>query len=97
MSTIANRLTVLSRIAAGLLGGYAFTWGLVTLSIALLVASGMPYGEATTLMTMLAFLALLFVLCWAFAARRVWRVWLVLGGGGAVMSGLALWIAGRLA
>lgn len=89
-------LHVVSRIAAGLLGGYAFVWGLVTLSLALLVASGMPYGEARTLMMLLAFLVFLIAFCWAFAHASLTRVWMLLAGGGGVMSALAWWLAGTL-
>jgi hypothetical protein len=85
---------VVSRIAASLLGGYAFVWGLVTLGIALLVAAGMPYDEAQTLLHLLAFLVFLVCFCWAFAAASVVRVWAVLAGGGVVMTSAA-WLISR--
>lgn len=84
----------MSRIAASLLGGYAFVWGFVTLGIALLMALGMGYGDARTLSYLLAFLVFLAVFCWAFAAASVLRVWLVLAGGGVVMTGFA-WLLTR--
>lgn len=77
---------IVSRVAAGLAGGYGFTWGFTALSIALLVAAGMDYGEAWTLAMLLAFLVFLTVICWAFAAASVLRVWLVLAGGGVAMT-----------
>lgn len=77
---------IVARIAAGLLGGYAFTWGFVTLSIALLLVVGMPYGEARTMAYLLAFLVLLVVFCWSFVASSLARVWLVLAGGAGVMT-----------
>ncbi len=83
-----------SRIAASLLGGYAFTWGFTVFGIALLVLAGMSYHEAQTLVFMLAFLVFLAVFCWAFAAVRVARVWLVLAGGGAAMTVVA-WLLTR--
>lgn len=86
--------SVLSRIAASLLGGYAFIWGFVTLGIALLVAAGMPYDEAQTLLFLLAFLVFLVCFCWTFAASSVARVWAVLAGGGAAMTGAA-WLISR--
>ena len=89
-----NTRSVLARIAASLLGGYAFIWGLVTLGIALLVAAGMPYDEAQTLLFLLAFLVFLACFCWAFAAASVVRVWAVLAGGGAAMTGAA-WLISR--
>lgn len=82
---------IVSRVAASLFGGYAFTWGFVTLSIGLLLLSGMPYNEARTLVYLLAFLVLLFVFCWSFVAVSLARVWLVLAGGGIVMTAAA-WI-----
>lgn len=77
---------IASRIAASLLGGYALVWGFANAGIALGVAAGMPYGEARTLLHLLAFLLFLTVFCWAFAASTARRVWSVLGGGGAVLS-----------
>lgn len=85
----STSLQVTSRIAASLLGGYAFTWGFVVLGIVLLLLAGMSYHEAETLAYLLAFLVFLTVFCWAFAAARVARVWGVLAGGGAAMTGAA--------
>lgn len=84
-------LHIASRVAAGLLGGYAFTWGFTVFGIALLVLAGMSYHEAQTLIFMLAFLIFLVVLCWAFAAARVVRVWNVLAAGGAALT-LGAWL-----
>ena len=85
-----SRRHVVSRIAASLLGGYAFVWGFTTLGIALLLAAGMNYGDAQTLVLLLAFLVFLAVFCWAFAASSLVRVWAVLAGGGAVMTAVRL-------
>lgn len=86
--------SLISRIAASLLGGYAFTWGFTTLGITLLVAAGMPYGEAQTLLFLLAFLLFLGLFLWAFAAASLRRVWTVLAGGAAVMT-TAAWLLTR--
>ena len=91
----ANTLIV-SRIAAGLAGGYDFTWGFVTLGIAMLLAVGVSFGEARTLIFLVAFLLLLVVFFWAFIATSLARVWLVLLGGGATMTGIA-WLMTRTA
>jgi hypothetical protein len=80
---------VLGRIAASLLGGYAFTWGITTLGITGLVALGVDYHEAHTVLMLLAFLFFLGAFLWAFAARSLARVWLVLGLGGVCMTGAA--------
>lgn len=87
----ALQMQIISRIAASLLGGWLFTWGFTTLGIAALVALGMRYGEAQTLLFLLAFIVFLVVFVWAFAAASVKRVWLVLAGGGAAMT-LAAWL-----
>lgn len=82
-------LSILSRVAASLLGGWFFTWGFVVLAIASLVASGMPFGDARTLAYLLAFLVFLALFLWSFAAASAARVWLVLAGGGLGMAGAA--------
>jgi hypothetical protein len=89
--------SVLSRIAAAVLGGYAFIWGFVTLGIEALVALHMSYSDAWTLVMMLAFLLFLGLFLWAFAARSLLRVWLVFAGGGALMTAAALLVGVRLA
>ncbi|MES2265032.1 MAG: iron uptake protein [Pseudomonadota bacterium] len=88
-------LHLASRVAASLLGGYVFVWGSVVLGIALLLAAGMPYGQAQTLMFLFAFLVFLACFCWAYAAASLARVWSVLVGGGAAMTGAA-WLLARL-
>ena len=88
------RLHIVSRIAASLLGGWVFTWGFASLGIVLLVAAGMSYREAQTLLFLLAFLVFLALFCWSFAAASLARVWLVLGGGGASMTAAA-WALSR--
>lgn len=88
--------SALSRVAASLLGGYAFTWGFSVFGIALLVLAGMTYHDAEALVFMLAFLVFLVVFCWASAAARLTRVWGVLAGGGAVMTVAAWMLTGAL-
>ena len=85
---------VVSRIAAGVLGGYTFIWGFTTLTIALALAARRSYGEAQTTAYLLAFLLFLAAFLWAFAAKRVAVVWAVLGGGGALMTAIA-WLMTR--
>ncbi|MBT9463949.1 iron uptake protein [Hydrogenophaga sp.] len=91
MTTATSPTTahVIGRIAASLLGGYAFTWGVTTLGITGLVALGVDYHEAHTVLMLLAFLVFLVAFVWAFAARSLARVWLVLGLGGLCMTGAA--------
>jgi hypothetical protein len=82
-------LQIASRVAASVLGGYAFVWGFTAFCIALGLAAGMAYDQAQTLAHLLAFLVFVACFCWAFAAARLARVWGVLAGGGALMTGLA--------
>jgi hypothetical protein len=93
----AMSLHVASRILASVFGGWLFTWGFVTLGIACAVGLGMSYGDARTLLYLLAFLVFLGMFLWAFAAASVARVWLLLGGGGAAMTGAAWLLSQRLA
>ena len=82
------RSEVLWRIAAAVLGGYAFCWGLIALSVAGLYALGLEFHDAETLGSILAFLAYLAVFLWAFCAATLRPVWLVLAGGGAALASL---------
>lgn len=84
----------LSRIAAAVIGGYAFAWGFAALGSMLLARFGMARTEAIVTATMLGFVVYLAAILWAFAARRLGIVWLVLAGGGTVATGLAHWLAG---
>ena len=95
MTSLApTRSHIVSRIAASLLGSYAFVWGFTVLVIALAIAAGMPYGDAQTLAYLLAFLVFVTTFCWAFAAQSLARVWAMLAGGGAAMTAIA-WLMTR--
>jgi hypothetical protein len=84
-----TRTHIASRIAASLLGGWSFVWGFTTLSVTTQVALGQPYDEAHTASMLLAFLVFLVAFCWSFAAASLARVWAVLAGGAALMTGTA--------
>lgn len=75
--------------AASVLGGYAFTWGFAAFAIAALVALGVDFHEAETGTLIVAFLVFLGVFIWSFSVPRIARIWAVLLGGGAVMTGAA--------
>ena len=92
----APALQVVSRVGAALLGSYAFVWGFVTLVAVLGTASGMAFEDAQTLAYLHAFLVFVVCFCWAFAARSVVVVWLVLTLGATVMSGLGWWLASTM-
>ena len=87
-------MSVALRIAAGMLGGYAFTWGFIAFAIVMLFAASMDFHDAEALGYILGFVVFLLAFLWAFAARSLARVWLVLAGGGALMSGAA-WLVQR--
>ncbi|MFT3666814.1 iron uptake protein [Piscinibacter sp.] len=89
-----TRAHIASRVAASLLGGWSFVWGFVALCITALVALGQPYDEAYKAAMLLAFLVFLAAFCWAFAAASLARVWTVLAGGAALMTGAA-WLLQR--
>lgn len=82
-------MTVAARIAAAVLGGYGFAWGLAAAATSLAVAAGMGFHDAEFLSSLFGVLAFLGALLWAIAARRLWPVWAVLAGGGAALAGLA--------
>jgi hypothetical protein len=84
-----RKLPLVSRIAAAVLGGYAFCRGFIALAMSAMYAAGMPFHDAEHLSAILGMLLYLAVFCWAFAAAGVRRVWGVLLVGGALMSGLA--------
>ncbi|WP_440222422.1 iron uptake protein [Dokdonella sp. MW10] len=81
-----SRLPLLVRIAAAVFGGYAFAWGLIALAIPSLYGAGMAFHDAEHLASIVAFLVYLTAFCWAFVARSLARVWIVLAGGGAAMA-----------
>lgn len=93
-SSRLNRVEIVSRCAAALLGGYGFTWGFAAMGVAGLVALGVDFHEAETGVMLLAFLVFLSVFLWAFAANSLIRVWAVLGGGAALMT-TAAWALQR--
>lgn len=91
-----SSLPVVNRIAAAILGGYAFTWGFMAVGTALLYAVGMAFHDAESLSAIVGFLVYLILFLWAFAAPRLLRVWLVLVGSGAVMAVTASLIQSQL-
>lgn len=93
-SVSRHTFSTLARIAAAVIGGYAFAWGFTALGSMLLARFGMARTEAIITATMLGFLVYLVAIVWTFAARRLSIVWFVLAGGGTVTAGLAHWLAG---
>lgn len=80
---------IINRVAAALLGGYAFTWGFCALAMTVAVSLGAGFHDAEQGAYLLAFLVFLAVFLWAFACAHLPRVWLTLAGGGAAMTATA--------
>ena len=103
MSTITTpatpgspRLYLAARIVAAVLGGYAFAWGFIATCASLMSAGGMGFHDAEFLGSLLGVLAFLIAFLWTFAARRLWLVWGVLLGGGALLACLGSYVQSLL-
>ena len=79
---------IAQRLALAILGGYVAAAGLAALAVPAL-ARAMAPSDAGTLMAMLAFPLYLVLLLWAFAERRLARLWILLGLGGPLALGLS--------
>ncbi|WP_372827413.1 iron uptake protein [Polaromonas sp.] len=91
MSWPSPRTRVALRVAAAVIGGYAWTASWVALLAALLPAAGMARSDAVVLAAMLGFVIYLLVLLWGFSMRSLARLWAVLAGG-TVLPLLVLWL-----
>lgn len=81
---------IVLRVLTALIGGYVFAWGLVTVGVVGSVAAGYAYDQAFTLFTMVALLLYPACSLWAFSARSLRRVFIVLVLGGAAMMGVGM-------
>lgn len=88
MRRLGPRARVTLRIAAAVIGGYAWTASWVALLAALLPVAGMARSEAVVLAAMLGYVIYLLVLLWAFSVRRLVRLGAVLLGGTALACAL---------
>ena len=79
---------IAQRVLLAVGGGYALTSAAVTLAGAALAALGVARGDAVLACMMLGVAAYVAVVVWAFAERRLGRLWLVLGGGALLGAGL---------
>lgn len=84
------RLSVTSRIAAAVFGGYALTSALSAL-LALILP--MPRHEAALLAMLLSFLWYALAVMWVFHTRSVTRAWIGMVVPAAVLT-LACWLIG---
>lgn len=98
MASVAfSRWHVTSRVLAGVVGSYVFTWGFIALLATSLLSLGVEFHEATNLAAMLGFLVYLGAFCYAFVAEALGRVWFILAGGGALMTLAGWWLSRSLA
>ena len=84
-----GRLALTRCLVTALVGSFAFTWGLVALSVSGLVALSVDYHEAEVALMLLAFLVFLPLFLWSFASPRQGRVMALLFGGAAFMVSAA--------
>lgn len=88
-----HRCVVALRVLGAVCGGYAFSAAVVALlAVALPQATGMPRSEAVLLASMLGFVVYLIAVIWAFAERRLGRVWTAFASGTACAVLLLLWL-----
>ncbi|PWC35917.1 hypothetical protein [Azospirillum sp. TSO35-2] len=84
-----SRLRAALRVTAAVFGAYAFAWGIAAFGSALGALAGLAPAEAVTAASLLALLVLPVAALWAFAVPRAVMGWVLLGGGGALMTGVA--------
>ncbi|CAM3142864.1 hypothetical protein [Janthinobacterium lividum] len=78
-----------ARVALGVAGAYLFAWSVAGAGAALLFRLGVVRSEAVLLASMAAFLVYLGAALWAFVARRLWPVALLLLGAWLLYCGAA--------
>lgn len=79
----------ISPILAAFIGGYLFTWGLVSLLISGLVYFDGDFHNAETIGFLLAFPIFLFMFFWIFIGQRHWLPYVTAFIGGAIMTAVA--------
>ena len=95
-AALTRRQQVLYRTLAGVVGGYAFCWGLGAFSMALLFTIGMGFHDAEHLLAIVTFLVYPCLFMWAFFAPDLKRLAIVLLGGGGLMAAAATLLQWRL-
>lgn len=87
-----RRVQLAARVAAAIVGGYAFAWGVAAAGTSVMFAAGMGFHDAEFLSSLLAVLAWLVAFLWSIAARRAWLPWAVLAGSAVVLIPLASYV-----
>jgi hypothetical protein len=87
--SLSKTLRTVLRVVAAVGGGYALcaVW-VALLSVALPRVTGLSRSEAVVLSAMLGFVVYLLVLLWAFSARSLGRLWVMLTAGITLAYGL---------
>jgi hypothetical protein len=81
---------VVGRVVAAILGGYAFSSGIAAfLAVTLSVVLGLSRADAALTASMPAFLIYLAAAIWAFAERRIARLFQVLFAGAVLLFAAA--------
>lgn len=85
-----------ARVTAAVFASYAFAWGVASCGARAGVAGGLAPTESVTLSALVALLLIPGAVIWVFATARPGAGWLVLGGAGALLTGLSAligWLA----
>lgn len=86
----------LTPVLGAFAGGYLFTWGFASITVASLYATGSEFHAAEQTAFLLAIPVFLLMFFWLFISRRTLLSYMVAYGGAAVLTGLALWIQSAL-
>lgn len=89
---ILRPIDISNRFTAALLGGYFFTWGVVSFGMVTLTMIGVDFHHAEITMLLLAFLIYLVVFVLAFYYKSLLKIWLVFVFGGGLMM-LIAWLS----
>ncbi|MES2950144.1 MAG: iron uptake protein [Pseudomonadota bacterium] len=87
---VPTAVSVVLRVTGAVLGSYGISAALVALLAVGLTAAGLARSEAVVTASLLGFVLYLVVVLWAFSVRSLARLWVCLGGGTALLLGLAL-------
>lgn len=88
----SSRLGIVFRIVTAILGGWAFSWGLVACGTACLVGLGADFHDAEMVLQVLGLLIFLGVFLWSFAEQSLLRIFSILVGGAVLLNTSALLI-----
>lgn len=79
----------ISPVVTAFVGGYLFTWGIISLVVTGLVYLGNDFHNAETIGFLIAFPIFLTVFFWIFISQKTWLTYTTTFAGGALMTALA--------